>query len=165
MKKIILYIDNALALFAFVATAGYIGSVLIQIFSRSFLPSTPPWTEELSRYFFIYAVAFAAGRAVRANAYVAVDIFVSHIPQRLRKSYYLLLNIFLMLFSLYFAVRSVPKFVFLKARLVSPAMEIPMPYIYFSMLILFGMLTISYLFETILLVKDDKISEGGVSLT
>lgn len=165
MKKVIDYIDKILVALALIATVGYICSVLIQIFSRTFLPITPSWTEETGRYFFVYAVAFAAGLAVRANAYVAVDILVSKIPGKIKHYYHIALNIFLMLFSLYFLIHSVQKFAFLKARLVSTALEIPMRYIYFSMIILFGMLTVNYLTETILLVKYDKKTEEGVSLT
>lgn len=165
MKKIISNLDKILAALAVAATMGYIASVMIQIFSRTFLPKTPSWTEEMSRYFFVYAVAIAAGLAVRCNAYVAVDIFISKIPGRLKHYYYVALNVFLMSFSLYFFWHSVLKFAFLKARLVSAALEIPMQYIYFSMIILFGMLTVSYLFEVLLLVKYGKKTEEGVSLT
>jgi len=164
MRKTVKYIDRTLAFFAAAATVGYISSVVIQIFSRSFLPRTPSWTEETARYFFIYAIAFAAGLAVRNNSYVAVDIFVSKIPQRLKKWYQIALNVFLALFSMYFGSQSVCKFAFLKARFVSTSLEIPMQYIYFSLIILFGMLTLSFLLETILLVKYDKMPEGGASL-
>ena len=33
--------------------AGFIISVLVQVISRTFLPKTPSWTEELARYMFI----------------------------------------------------------------------------------------------------------------
>lgn len=164
MQKIIRYIDRILAMLALLATIGYIGSVVVQIFSRTFLPRTPSWTEETARYFFVYAVAFAAGLAVRANAYVAVDIVVSWIPARLKKYYQIFVNLFLMLFSGYFGIRSVAKFAFFKARLVSTALEIPMQHIYFSLAILFGMLTVSYLLETVLLIAYGKKTEGGASL-
>lgn len=118
----------------------------------------------MGRYFFVYAVAFASGLAVRSNAYVAVDILVSGIPRRFKKYYQVALNMFLMLFSLFFCVRSVLKFAFLKARLVSAALEIPMQCIYFSLVVLFGMLTLSYLLETILLLRYDKALGEGVSL-
>lgn len=164
MQKTIKAIDRILALLALLATIGYIGSVVVQIFSRTFLPRTPSWTEESARYFFVYAVAFAAGLAVRANAYVAVDIVVSLIPEKLKKYHQIFINLFLMLFSGYFGVRSVYKFAFFKGRMVSTALEIPMQHIYFSLVILFGMLTVSYLLEAILLISYGKKTEGGASL-
>lgn len=164
MQKVIKAIDRILMLLALLATIGYIGSVVIQIFSRTLLPRTPSWTEEVARYFFVYAVAFAAGLAVRANAYVSVDILVSYIPSKLRKYHQMFMSTFLMLFSAYFGVRSVLKFAFFKGRMVSTALEIPMQHIYFSIAILFGMLTVCYLLETILMVVYDKEIEGGASL-
>lgn len=164
MQKAIRYIDRILALLALLATIGYIGSVVTQIFSRTFLPRTPSWTEEAARYFFVYAVAFAAGLAVRANAYVAVDIAVSWMPEKLKKYHQIFVNLSLVLFSGYFGVRSVYKFAFFKARMVSTALEIPMQHIYFSLAILFGMLTVSYLLEAVLLIAYGKKTEGGASL-
>lgn len=164
MPKAIKYLDKLLALLAFLATVGYIGSVVVQIFSRTFLPRTPSWTEETARYFFVYAVAFAAGLAVRKNAYVAVDIATSWMPPKLKKYHAIAVNALLAIFSMYFEIKSVFKFAFFKARMVSTALEIPMQHIYFSLVILFGMLAASFLLETILLIAFAKESEGGVSL-
>ncbi|MEM1124879.1 MAG: TRAP transporter small permease subunit, partial [Bacteroidota bacterium] len=68
-----------------ISTYGLIGSVLLQIFARFFLTNTPAWTEEASRLFFIYAMAFAAGLALKSDEYVALDLFFEKLSPVLQK--------------------------------------------------------------------------------
>ncbi|MEM6772595.1 MAG: TRAP transporter small permease subunit, partial [Bacteroidota bacterium] len=52
---------------------GLVLSVLIQIYGRFFLDASPPWTEEASRLFFIYTVAFGAAPALLDGYFVFLD--------------------------------------------------------------------------------------------
>jgi TRAP-type C4-dicarboxylate transport system permease small subunit len=155
-------INRVLSVFACFFTVVFCLSVVIQIFSRTFLPKIPSWTEEVARYCFIYAVAFAAGLAVQTNSYVAVDIITNGIPPRFKRGYTIALNTVLCAFSVFFTFRSLPKYVFLRFRIVSTALEIPMQYIRFSLVILFGMLAITYLLEVIRLLSGEEL-KGGVA--
>lgn len=56
------------------STFGLLVSVLIQIYGRFFLAASPPWTEEASRLFFIYTVAFAAAPALGEGYFIALDL-------------------------------------------------------------------------------------------
>ena len=58
--------------------------VIIQVFTRYVLNDPAIFTEEASRFFFMWAVAFAAGPAVREQAYVDVDSLTIHLPQKLQ---------------------------------------------------------------------------------
>ena len=58
-----------------VSTAGFVGSMLIQVYARFFMSSAPSWTEESSRFFFLYAMGFASGLAMRDGYYVHLDVF------------------------------------------------------------------------------------------
>lgn len=157
------YLNRLLILLACLCTVGYIVAVLIQVFSRTFLPFTPAWTEEISRYFFIYAVAFGAGPAARANSYVAVDILTMLIPRRHKRKCQIATDLVLVAFAGFFLFRCVPRFAFMKARFVSTAMEIPMQWIYFALIILFASLIINYLLDIILLFLGDQPAEAPLS--
>ena len=161
MSKIVSYIEKILQFFSVLFTMLFCAVVIIQIFSRTLLPKTPSWTEELARYFFIYAVAFAAGLAAKNNSYVSVDILTAKIPEKFQKLFQISVNFALLVFCGFFLFGSVPKFAFLKARLVSTALEWPMQYIYFSMVLLFGMLTLTYVYEIIRLIISKNSLEGG----
>ncbi len=114
---------------------GYIVAVTVQVFSRTFLPTVPSWTEEAARYLFIYSVAFGAGIVALKDEYARVDIITSHFGPGFKRLYELMVCVLLLAFDVYLAVYSIPKFVFLKFRMVSTAMEIPMQMINFSVLL------------------------------
>ena len=160
MHTIAKWLDRLLGLLACACTVGYIGAVSIQIFTRTFMPFTPSWTEEIARYFFIYAVAFAAGPAARANNYVAVDVITSMIPRQFKKLCQVVTNLILVAFSAFFLLYCVPRFAFMKVRFVSTAMEIPMQWVYFALVILFASLIINYLLDIILMFMGDQPTEA-----
>ena len=70
-------INRSLKYGTLICTYAFIASVLIQIYARFFMESAPSWTEEASRLFFVYAIAFASGLAYRDGYYVALDFFFS----------------------------------------------------------------------------------------
>jgi TRAP-type C4-dicarboxylate transport system permease small subunit len=57
-------------------------SVLLQVFARTFLPSAPVWTEELTRFCLIYIGALGAGLALRSGDMVNVDLLCESLPGR-----------------------------------------------------------------------------------
>ena len=137
-------------LLSFLSAAGMIGyivAVTIQVFSRTFLPTVPSWTEEAARYLFIYSVAFGAGIVALKDEYARVDIVTSHFSGGFKKVYELAVCVLLLAFDIYLAVYSIPKFVFLKFRMVSTAMQIPMQMINFSILLFVILQSIAYVLK------------------
>jgi TRAP-type C4-dicarboxylate transport system permease small subunit len=61
------------------------GAVLIQVFTRIFLPQSPVWTEELSRFALMFVVAFGVGLAIRSGDLVNVDLFLNVVPKKARR--------------------------------------------------------------------------------
>ena len=59
------------------STVAFAACVLLQIFARLALPAAPSWTEEAARLFFVLAVGFAAGLAMRSGDYVQFDFVYS----------------------------------------------------------------------------------------
>ena len=143
-----------------VCLGGFIISVLIQVISRTFLPKTPSWTEELARYLFIYMVAFGSSVAVHKKEFVAVDLIIDFLPKIIRKLIELVINIVLLLFVTFVLLKSVLSFAILEYRMVSTAMQVPMQYIYFSMIILFGLLILSFVMEILYQVKEILSNKG-----
>ena len=141
-----------LAALAVVGMIGYIGAVVIQVFSRTFLPFVPSWTEEAARYLFIYSVAIGAGIVSMKDEYARVDILTAKIPERFGKLYEISVCLVLIVFDLYLAFYSVPKFVFLRFRMVSTAMQIPMQMINFSILLFVSLQAVSYALRIIMLL-------------
>lgn len=160
MDSLIKKYNKFMSYLGLICLGGFIVSVLIQVISRTFLPKTPSWTEELARYLFIYMVAFGASVAVHKKEFVAVDLIIDFLPKIIRKLIELVINIVLLLFVTFVLLKSVLGFAILEYRMVSTAMQVPMQYIYFSMIILFGLLILSFVMEILYQVKEILSSKG-----
>lgn len=61
------------------------GAVLLQVFSRTFLPQSPVWTEELTRFALLYLVGFGVGLSLRSGDLVNVDLVLELLPRPARR--------------------------------------------------------------------------------
>ena len=145
-------LDHFLEWMAVICFAGLIFVVLLQVYARLFLPRSPHWTEEASRFLMIYMIAFAAGPAGRQRAYVNVDLFINYIKGRPRAALQLLIDLSvaaLMAATAWYAWRNAS--VAAMMRQTSASLGIPM-YIMFGSIVLYAT---SVLFYTLLLVLED----------
>ena len=130
--------------------------VLIQIISRNLLPSAPSWTEEAARYTFVYMVAFGCGVAALKDEFVFVeflkDALVARGMHKANKVIRILTTAAMLVLSAYLLFFSVPQLAFIKFRMVSTAMQLPMQVVYFSQILLFGFLCISLVMRIIQMV-------------
>ena len=134
--------------------------VMIQIISRNLLPSAPSWTEEAARYTFIYMVSFGCGVAVLRDEFVFVEFLKDSLESKglhkVNKVIRLLVTVAMLILSGYLLFFSVPGLAFIKFRMVSTAMQLPMQMIYFSQILLFGFLCISLIMRIIQMLVDFK---------
>lgn len=138
------------------STYGLIGSVLLQIFARFFLPNTPPWTEEVARLCFIYATAFAAGLALKHRYYVHLDVFFNTLPDRFKR----LLLIFIPACTLIlFAILGIYalQFIAFGHREFSPSMPIRMSFVFFSMLVMGAAVSYYACLDLLRAIKNQKL--------
>lgn len=158
MKKLVKIYNEIMNYISVLCLLGFVISVLIQVFSRTFLPSSPSWTEEAARYLFIYMVAFGGSVAVRKHEYVGVDFLKEILPEKFRVYLNAIIIVMLAIFSGYVLVHSTLGFALLKYRMVSTAMQIPMQFIYAALIVFFVLLEISYIIEFILIItKQDAL--------
>ncbi|WP_174614456.1 TRAP transporter small permease [Virgibacillus ihumii] len=135
--------------------------VLLQILGR-YTPISYIWTEELTRYLFIYAIAFGAPVAMERRAYITVDLLVDFLPQRVKKVYSSIIYLVLGLFSSMLVFYSYD-FAMLGQGQTSPTLRIEMIYIYFSMIIAFVFLALySFLNIYYIFAENNEQMEEGV---
>lgn len=160
MKKIINVYKDVMAYIGVIGLVGFIASVLIQVTARTFLPTAPNWTEEAARYLFIYMVAFAGNSAVLSDEYVGVELLTDLFPEVVRKTLKTVIFIVLAVFSAFVFINCVVGSKGLLAvtpvSMVSTALEIPMKYIYFAEVILFGCYIISFLMRIYLIFSKKE---------
>lgn len=114
-------------------------TVLFQVFSRIFFPALSRiWTEELTRFLFIYAIAFAAPLAMKQAAYVNIDL-IDKLPVRIVILVKILVEIMtaaLFLLVFYYGIR----FTMLGIYQRAPTIKIPMAVVFISIPIMGGLI-------------------------
>lgn len=85
MNRMLSVIAGVARIGTLVAVVLLIGTVLLQVVSRTFLPQSPVWTEELSRIALMYVVAFGVGLSIRSGDLVNVDLLLAALPKEVRR--------------------------------------------------------------------------------
>ena len=119
------------------STLGLVLSVLVQIYGRFFLAASPPWTEEASRLFFIYTVAFGAAPAFADGYFIALDLLPGSVPDVWRERLAVFVRYFIVVFCAVLTVYAT-RFVLLGMAERSPGMGLRMGWVFLSVALLFG---------------------------
>ncbi len=141
MSKLFKPLDQFLWLGSMLNMSLLVGVVLLQVFARVALPQAPAWTEEASRFFFIWTVGFAAGPAVRERAYVDVDSFTTHLPAKVQLFLAILIDVLLCCFSAIMTYEASKLFVNVAGQ-TSAALLWPMRGFYAAILLQTAMITL-----------------------
>lgn len=111
-------------------------SVLIQVFSRTLLTTSPVWTEELTRFCLIYIGALGAGLALRSGDMVNVDLLCESLPGRLPWVMRLICAVLTAVFA-FTLLAAAWDYTMIGIRQTAPSLGWRMDIIHASMLVLF----------------------------
>ncbi len=121
--------DKAIYTIIFLCIAGFVTLAFLQVFCRFILNDSLTWSEELCRYLFVWMVFLGAGVGILHKRHIIIDIVPNLIPGSARKYYDVAINVLILAFTvllmrygLVFAQRGM--------RQNSPAMQIPLGYVY-----------------------------------
>lgn len=134
MKKVDKFVDKFLSIISIALYLSLILVVAIQIIVR-FTPMTTPWSDEISRYVFVYMICLAGGLSLKHNAYADVDLVFGHFPYGVKKFVYILNQLLILAFNLILIVSGY-KFGKVGILSVSPVTKIPMSIMFFSICVL-----------------------------
>ncbi|MDD7973347.1 TRAP transporter small permease [Roseinatronobacter alkalisoli] len=110
-------------------------AVLIQVFGRSVIGTSPVWTEELARFALLYLTGFGAGLAILSGDLVNVDLIAESLPDPMPFVLRLLAACTTFAFA---AILIGPawRYVSIGVRQTSAALGMRMDYIHFSIMAL-----------------------------
>jgi TRAP-type C4-dicarboxylate transport system permease small subunit len=134
-------------------------SVLTQIFFRYVLNSPLTWTEESSRYSFIWIVLLGAAFAVRKKEHVVMEVLVNRFPGPVRKTISFGMNVMILIALLYLLPVSLDFFMFIKG-VSAPTLKISWGFLFFSAPLSIALMTIH---TFIGLVKAMRMERGKES--
>ena len=157
MRKLWSLFGRVLELGSILSFLGLVGVVLLQVYARLFLPKSPHWTEEASRFLFIYTVSFASGLAIRERAFVNVDVFTNMLLQAAQRWLQILLDFLVAAFMavvFYYSLKNLG----IGRMQTSASLRVPMHYIFASMSILSGTVV---LYSMASVFRDVRLAAGG----
>ncbi|MDG4718836.1 MULTISPECIES: TRAP transporter small permease [Thalassospira] len=136
-------------------------TVLIQVFSRTFLPSSPVWTEELTRHTLLFLAAFGVGLSFRNGELVNVDIVCEMLPLRVQRA---LAFISAGITAGFCLILLSPAWMFVSIGVLqtSPALGVRMDFIHatvFILLVVLGLFAVLRMVRVIAGVSDGKAED------
>lgn len=103
--------------------------IFLQVVSRTFLQSSFPWTEELARYLMIWLTFLGAAFSFQYGAHIGIGIITDKLPKKLAA----IIDVIVCILCIFLFSILLVKGWELVARSMnqqSPAMSIPMSYVY-----------------------------------
>jgi len=161
LLRLIVTVSRGVVLAAF---AVIFVAVVVQIVSRTFLPRSPVWTEELTRFALLYLAAAGAGLALRSGDLVNVDLFIGGLRAGARKMAAVLSGLATMALA---AVMFLPslRFTAIGGLQTSPALGWPMSAMHFTATLAAGSLFVfaaARVLEMLLLPSGEaRTVDGG----
>lgn len=158
LQKINKYVDKIAGSMIVVLFSVMIISCVLQVFTRFVLNDSLSWTEELSRYTFIWANLLGAAFCVRNNKHAQVTVIFDALPSKLRKYFTLIIQLLIITVASVMVVQGLKVAQITQAQF-SPSLNIHISLIYLALPVS-GLLIIIYsLINIITEVKD--IPEKG----
>jgi TRAP-type C4-dicarboxylate transport system permease small subunit len=93
VKRLLDALERGAVFVGGVAMACLAVAVIALVALRYLFGISPFWSEELIRIFLMAAVLLGAGVSVRANRHIRVEFLTELLPPRLRRAWYLLLDV------------------------------------------------------------------------
>jgi TRAP-type C4-dicarboxylate transport system permease small subunit len=133
-------LDRAMIGLVFLLVSAMVIVTTLQVVFRVFFNALT-WSEELSRYLLVWGTFFGATLAYKRGNHIAVTFIIDFFPTRLRVWF----NIFSYILSMVFFVIVAEKgisMIQMQVFQISPALSLPMTYIYWSIPLSLGIMMI-----------------------
>lgn len=134
--------------------------VFIQVFCRYVLHSSLPWSEELSRYLLVWTSFIGGAYGVKLGAHIGVEAFALLLPKKAQKALAIFVDICCLLLCVLILTQgiSIVQTQLSKGQL-SPAMRIPMGYMYAAIPVGMAFFCIRYVQQIISKIKNFNAPE------
>ena len=138
IKKLNIFVKWFLAIFMIIITI----LTFYQVVMRYVFNQAPSWSEELVRFLFIWCSFVGAAIGIKEHIHIGVDVFVNLLPKRLVYLTAVLVNASIIFFAFYMIFYGWEVTLMTHGQ-PSPAMGIPMSWIYASVPVM-GFLLLIY---------------------
>lgn len=139
MKKVLNWLNESLEEFLMVTSLILMTVIMgIQVFARYVLGASPSWSEELTRYLFVWAGFISVSYCTKKCISIKIEQFVAMFPKKVKALFKLVNHTFELIFFFYLIPFAVRYFISaFESGQVSPACGIPMYYVQAAPLVSF----------------------------
>lgn len=130
MKNIIKAIDKIIKIVLVILMVALSVLAFYQVVSRSFW-KVPAWNEEAIRFLFVWASCLGAAVGIKEHVHIGIDVVVNMLPQMGRNYVAILVQLVLLFFDV-FIVKYGLQLVSMTLHQPSPALRLPMGYVYLA---------------------------------
>lgn len=110
--------------------------IFVQVVMRKVFSNSLVWSEELARYMFVWLVYFAVSYTARREKHIRIDAAINLYPKKIRPYIEIFSEIIVLAFSVFIAITAVTVFHKITwSGQLSPAMRIPMQFVYAAPLV------------------------------
>ena len=144
MKKVFRWLDDSLEETLMVITLILMTVIMgIQVFSRYALGASLSWSEELTRYLFVWEGFLSVSYCTKKCISIKIEQFVAMFPRRGKAIFKLVNHTFELIFFFYLIPFAVKYLIYaVESGQVSPACHIPMYYVQAAPLVSFVLVAI-----------------------
>jgi len=105
--------------------------IFVQVVMRYAFQNSLVWSEELSRYMFVWLIYFAVSYTARREKHIRIDAAINIYPKKMRPFIEIFSEIIVLAFCVFVAVTAVTVYQKITwSGQLSPAMRIPMQFVY-----------------------------------
>ena len=155
MEKLDNFLEKVFAWLLALLMAGLVSVIFAQVIGRFFLNVSPPWFEELGRFFLIWVSFLASALIYRYNGHVGVSFFRKMFPTKIQRII-VFVNYFILLIFFSTLVYNGIKLCVLYTTRTADTMDISMSYIYSIFIICFGLMSLFTIEDMIRIIVDSK---------
>lgn len=107
--------------------------MMLQVIMRYVFNASLSWAEEASRYAFVWSALVSIGYTIKEDSILKVTTLLEALPEKLGRLLAIVVNAIVTLFFGYLFIHSIPAVQrVIKTGQVSPALGIPLGFIYFA---------------------------------
>ncbi len=169
MKRILNILDKTLNYLIAAALTSMLLMVFINVVLRYAFDTGLTWSEEMSRFVFVWLVFLGAIAALKDKMHLGVDILVANVPPIIQKTLYVISNA-AVLFTIYLMIDGGWKMTILNLEVLAPATGLPMMYVFGILVftgIVMGLIIIAQVIQVLRLPNDKSIysndhQQGGL---
>ena len=148
------YAESSILIITLLLMSVFIG---LQVFMRYVMQASLSWSEEISRYLFIFLINIGISYGVKENRHVSISLFVNIFSEKVKKYLLVFSDIMFLVFALVVAVHGVQVSSMINMfGQKSPAVGIPMWIVYIATPLGFSLVSIRLIQRIVSRIKGGK---------